>query len=101
MDEQILRCGCFSQYFGNEHLHDLDGHKRYFWPPISNGPHIGTQYTEVSYDYFIHLCYVSERSRFTNQLANRLIRADKEIPSFDWISVSKGEEDEELKKYGI
>lgn len=105
----FLPCGCFSDYYGNEHLHDRVGNKRYFLPPvipednffIVNGQEVLPDHTEVSYNCFIHLCYLSERLRFSEERVKRLIRADKEIPEFDWSSVARGEEDEELKKYGI
>lgn len=44
--------------------------------------------------------YVSARPRGTDAHIKRLVLADK-IPGFDWDSVTKGDEEDELQKYGI
>ena len=63
------------------------------WPPLCDT-------IEVSKNCFDAMMYVSARSRWSVDLQSRLLRADK-INQFDWSSVYRGEEDFELKKYGI
>ena len=67
--------------------------KKVYWPPINHG-------SLVSVNCFRALDYVSQRSRYSEDLKNRLIQADN-IKDFDWQSVFRGDEDEELIKHGI
>lgn len=67
--------------------------KKVYWPKVNNG-------SLVSVNCFRALEYVSQRSRYSEDLKNRLIQADK-IKDFDWNSVFRGEENEELVKHGI
>lgn len=67
--------------------------KKVMWPPVNYS-------TLVSINCFRALEYVSQRSRFSKDLERRLIEADK-LKDFDWSSVFRGEENEELIKRGI
>lgn len=69
------------------------GKKKSIWPPIRDS-------IRVSRSCYESLMYIRERSRWSKDLESRLIRADK-VPNFDWSSVLRGEEDDELKRYGI
>jgi len=67
--------------------------RKYRWPPSVDA-------VIVSKECYDAMMYVSSRSRWSKDLESRLLRADK-IPGFDWSSVSRGEEDDELRKHGI
>ncbi len=54
----------------------------------------------VSYDCAQSIWYVSSRTRGTDEHISRMVQTDK-IKDFDWNSVTKGEEDDEMKKHGI
>lgn len=66
---------------------------QYRWPPLCDT-------IIVSKNCHDALMYVSSRSRWSKDLESRLLKADK-IKEFDWSSVPRGEEDEELRKHGI
>jgi len=57
-------------------------------------------YGGIRYETAQMIHYVSFRSRGTDAHIKRLVLADK-IPGFDWDSVTRGDEDDELKKYAI
>lgn len=62
--------------------------------------------TEIANHYEVgdvaaqNIWYVLQRSRGTEEHVARLVKADK-VKEFDWSSVARGEEHEELQKYGI
>jgi hypothetical protein len=67
--------------------------RRFYWPPLADA-------VIVSKECHDAMMYVSSRSGWSTDLESRLLRADK-ISGFDWSSVSRGEEDDELRKHGI
>lgn len=67
--------------------------RKFQWPPLADA-------VFVSRDCYDAMMYVSSRSRWSKDLKSRLLRADK-VSGFDWSSVSRGEEDDELRKHGI
>jgi hypothetical protein len=53
----------------------------------------------VSYQCALSLFYLSSRERGTNIYLDYLALIDKYIPNFDWTSVYRGEEIDEIKKF--
>lgn len=62
--------------------------------------HLIQEHFGVGYKCAQMIDYVSSRSRGTDAHIKRLVLADK-VPGFDWDSVTKGDEEEELQGYGI
>ncbi|AYV76760.1 MAG: hypothetical protein Terrestrivirus15_3 [Terrestrivirus sp.] len=62
--------------------------------------HLIQEHFGVGYKCAQMIDYVSSRSRGTDAHIKRLVLADK-VPGFDWDSVTRGDEEEELQGYGI
>jgi hypothetical protein len=75
-----------------------------YWFEKKFGFEIGMQmmqeFYKVKYETVRMIWYILQKPRATEELINRLVKADR-IKGFDWYSVLRGREEQELKKYGL